>query len=359
MTLIQETKTAEGFAERVFNAGLETIDVFAIYLGEKLGLYRALLSHGPATNAELATYTGVNPRYVREWLEQQTVTGILEVDDPGSGDDRRFSLPPGHAEVLLDGDSLNYLAPFLRMLMAGGIAMPQLLAAYRTGGGVSWADLGADARTGQADMNRPWFLHSIGSDWFPKVDDLHAALTAGGRVADIACGEGWSTIAIALAYTEATVDGYDIDEPSIEAARRNAIEAGVFDRVTFHVEDVAALDINDEYDAVVGFEFVHDLPDPVSVLEAIRRIAKPGAPILVMDENVGHTFTGNRDDVERTMYGFSLFLCLPDGMSHKGSVGTGTVIRLETMRSYARQAGFSDATIQPIENDLWRFYKLS
>lgn len=358
MTLTQETTTAEAFAERVFNAGLETIDVFAIYLGEKLGLYRALLSHGPVTHTELATYTGVDPRYVREWLEQQTVTGILDVDDP-SQDDRRFSLPLGHAEVLLDGDSLNYLAPFLRMLMAGGIAMPQLLDAYRTGGGVSWADLGADARTGQADMNRPWFLNSIGSDWFPKVDDLHAVLTRGGRVADIACGEGWSTIAIAQAYPDAKVDGYDVDEPSIDAARRNAIEAGVSDRVTFHAVDVSTLELTGEYDALVGFEFVHDLPDPVSVLEAMKRIAKPGAPVLVMDENVGDTFTGERDDVERTMYGFSLLLCLPDGMSHPGSVGTGTVIRPETMRSYARQAGFADATIQPIDNDLWRFYRLS
>lgn len=358
MTLTQETQTADAFAERVFNAGLETIDVFAIYVGEKLGLYRALRSHGPVTESELATHTGADPRYVREWLEQQTVTGIVEVDDPASGDGRRFSLPEGHAEVLLNGDSLNYLAPFVRMLMAGGTAMPQLLDAYRNGGGVSWADLGADARTGQADMNRPWYLKSVGSDWFPKVEDLHNALVGGGQVADIAVGEGWSSIAIALAYPNATVDGYDVDAPSIEAARRNAIETGVSDRVSFHHVDVADLDLSAEYDAVVGFEFIHDLPDPVAVLSAMRRIAKPGAPVLVMDENVGETFSGERNDVERTMYGFSLFICLPDGLSHPGSVATGTVMRPDTMSSYARQAGFSDAVVQPIENDLWRFYRL-
>ncbi len=84
----------------------------------------------------------------------------------------------------------------------------------------------------------------------------------------------------------------------------------------------------------------------------------PGAPVLVMDENVGDTFSGERNDVERTMYGFSLFICLPDGLSHPGSVGTGTVMRPDTMSSYARQAGFSEAVVQPIENDLWRFYRL-
>ncbi len=358
MTLTPEPRSAEAFAERVFNAGLETIDVFAMYLGEKLGLYRALSSHGALTDSELAAHSGVDPRYVKEWLEQQTVTGILEVDDPNSPNGRRFSLPDGHAEVLLEGDSLNYLAPFMRMLMAGGIAMPQLLQAYRSGGGVSWAELGADARTGQAEMNRPWYLSSIGSDWFPNIQDLHAALIEGGRVADIACGEGWSSIAIALAYPKATVDGYDLDGPSIEAARRNASEAGVSDRVSFHDVDVADLDVSAEYEAVVGFEFVHDLPDPVRVLGAMRRMAKPGAAVLVMDENVGDAFTGERDDVERTMYGFSLFICLPDGMSHEGSVGTGTVIRASTMKSYARAAGFSDAVVQPIENELWRFYRL-
>ncbi len=131
------------------------------------------------------------------------------------------------------------------------------------------------------------------------------------------------------------------------------------ERVSFQAVDVASLDLEARYDAVVGFEFVHDLPDPVAVLEAIKRIAKPGAPVLVMDENVGERFTGEPDDVERTMYGLSLFICLPDGMSHPGSVGTGTVMRANTMRAYAREAGFSDAVIQPIENDLWRFYKLN
>lgn len=358
-TLEANQQTAEAFAERVFGASLEMIDMFAVYVGEKLGLYRALEAHGPATPQELARFTGISPRYAREWVEQQTVTGIVEVVDAAAGaDQRRYSLPPAHAEVLLDADSLNYLAPLVRMLMAGAVHMPDLLDAYRTGGGVSWGELGVDARTGQADMNRPWYLQEIGSNWFPKIPELHQVLEAGGRVADIGCGEGWSTIAIALAYPSARVEGYDVDAPSIEDARRNAIESGVSERVTFHCVDVAEIDLEDAFDAVVGFEFVHDLPDPVRVLFAINVMAKPGAPVVMMDENVPDKFTGEANDVERTMYGFSLFICLPDGMSHKGSVGTGTVIRAETMRDYARQAGFTDAVVQPVENDLWRFYRL-
>jgi 2-polyprenyl-3-methyl-5-hydroxy-6-metoxy-1,4-benzoquinol methylase len=149
-----------------------------------------------------------------------------------------------------------------------------------------------------------------------------------------------------------------VDEPSIQAARRHAEEAGVADRARFRVADVAAVDLEGVYDAVVGFEFVHDLPHPVEVLRAMRRLVKPDGPVVVLDENVPDRFTGEPNDVERVMYGFSVLVCLPDGMSHRPTVATGTVIRADTMRAYAQQAGFADVEIEPIDHDLWRFYRL-
>lgn len=66
---------------------------------------------GPLTAAELASRTGTHERYTREWIEQQTVTGILEVGDAlADAAVRRFRLPACHAEVLVERDSLNYLA---------------------------------------------------------------------------------------------------------------------------------------------------------------------------------------------------------------------------------------------------------
>jgi len=355
----KESKTPEAFAERVFGSYLAMIDVFAMHVGERLSLYRAIADHGPVTIDDLHRHTGIDPRYAREWLEHQTVTGILAVDDAGlAADQRGYSLPAGHAEVLLDRDSLNYLAPLLKIGMASAGVMPEMIDAYATGGGVSWEQLGVNARVGQADMNRPWYLQSIGPDWFPRVPELDATLRGGGVVADIGCGEGWSTIAIAHAYPKATVVGFDVDEPSIEAATRNAIESGVSDRVQFHAVDVATLDETDLYDAVVGFEFIHDLARPVMVLEAMRRMAKPGAPIVILDENVGEAFTGEADDVERLMYAFSLFVCLPDSMAQEPTAATGTVMRPGVMKAYATEAGFADAVAVSIDNDLWRFYQL-
>ncbi len=360
MTAVESrTSSVDDFSERVFTSILGTLEVLSMYVGDKLGLYAAM-GEEHTTRDELAAVAGVHPRYVGEWLEQQTVNGIILTDDATAPPDlRRYRLPPGHAEALLDTDSLAYVAAFIRLIAAAGVQLPGLLEAYLTGGGVSWEQFGDDMRTGQAAMNRPFYLSLVGTEWFPSVPELHSALQSGGRVADIACGEGWSTIAIAKAYPDATVDGFDIDEPSIAQARHNAETAGVADRVQFHHGDAASIGSGDPYDVVVGFEFVHDLPSPVEVLSTMRSIVKPDGLVVVMDEKVGETFTGEIDDIERLMYGFSIFVCLPDSMSHSGSVATGTVIRPSTMDSYAKQAGYTGAEILPIENALWRFYRLA
>jgi SAM-dependent methyltransferase len=346
-------------SRRLFDAVLGAMDMWSVYLGEKLGLYVTLAQRGPLTSAELAEAARIDPRYATEWLEQQTVTGFLAVDDHDlPDDDRRYALPPSHAEVLTNPDSLDYLAPFMRLTSAAGMQLPALVEAYRNGGGVGWNQFGPDMRTGQADMNRPWYLGALGTEWFPSVPELDQRLRAGARVADIGCGEGWSSIAMAVAYPDVVVHGYDLDEPSVHAARTHAEAAGVADRVSFVAGDAAAADCDGEYDVVTAFECIHDLAAPVDVLATMRRLAKPDGLVIVMDERVAERFPGRGDDVERVMYGFSLFICLPDGRSHTPSASTGTVMRPDTLRRYAEEAGFAGLEVLPIENDLWRFYRL-
>jgi SAM-dependent methyltransferase len=348
--------TTDALAQRIVDAALGTVDLFSIYLGDRLGWYRSLAADGPASAAELTSRTATDPRYTREWLEQQAVTGLLTVDD---GDPPRFTLPPVGIEVLTDEQSLSYLAPLARMFFAVAQQGPALLEAYRTGGGVSWDEFGADGRESQADMNRPWFTLELAGA-LRSVADLDAQLRAPGvRLADIGCGAGWSTIALAKAYPEATVHGFDIDAPSITLARDNAQkEPDLVDRVTFTHADAAALPAS-EYTAAFAFECIHDMPQPVAVLDAVRRSLTPGAPMIVMDEAVADVFTAPGDELERLMYGFSLGVCLPDGMSHQPSVATGTVMRASTLRTYALQAGFTDLEVLPIEDfGFWRFYRL-
>jgi 2-polyprenyl-3-methyl-5-hydroxy-6-metoxy-1,4-benzoquinol methylase len=353
---VTTSPTADEFAQRLLDAILGAQFVQAAYLGDRLGYYRALAEAGPLTSRELAARTGTAERYAREWLEHQAVADVLTVDDSAAPpDERRFDLPAGPAEALTETASPAHVLPMARMVGALGKRLDALVGAYRSGGGVSWAEFGEDAREGQGGANRPLFLGALPREYLPSIPEV-ATVLSGGRIADVGCGVGWSSIGIALAHPQVTVDGYDVDVPSIEAARANATEAGVADRVRFHTADVAT--VSGRYDMVTAFECVHDMPDPVTVLAAMRRLAEPNGVVLVMDENVAETFTAPGGDVEQLMYGWSITCCLPDGLATPGSVGTGTVMRPDTLRRYATDAGFTTVDVLPVQDDFFRFYRL-
>jgi SAM-dependent methyltransferase len=363
---VSETQTAEqrrdAFVEELFEKIIGVMEVASVYLGDRLGLYKALADGGPATSSELAERTGTHERYAREWLEQQAVAGVLEVEeDVGRPEARRYGLPAGHAEVLLDRDSLYYLAPVARFTMGLVNPLPALVEAFRAGAGLPYPDYGPDVREGQADANRPMFVNLLGSEWLPSVPDVHERLLRAdppARVADIGCGTGWSSISIARAYPSVRVDGYDLDQPSIELARQNAEQAGVADRVTFHVRDASDPTLEGRYDLATAFECIHDMGRPVEALRGMRRLVGEEGAVMVADERVPDSFEAPGDDTDRLMYGWSVLFCLPTGLADEPSVGTGTVMRQQTLRGYAEEAGYRDVEVLPIENDLWRFYRL-
>jgi 2-polyprenyl-3-methyl-5-hydroxy-6-metoxy-1,4-benzoquinol methylase len=320
-----------------------------------------LAENGPLTPSELAARAKIHERYAREWLEQQAVTGVLEVvGDADSAIARRFSLPEGHAEVLLDRDSLNYVAPLARIFVSLAGPMPKLLEAFRSGGGVSWAEFGADAREGQADGYRPVYLSLLGQAWLPAIAEVHARLVAepAARVADFGCGAGWGSLALARAYPRTLVDGFDLDAASIELAARNAQHLGLADRVSFRVRDAADPSLAGQYDLVMVLEALHDMSRPVEALQTMRRMLGPGGAVLVVDERVAEQFAVPGDDLERLMYAFSVLCCLPAGMAERPSAMTGTVMRPGTLRGYARDAGFDSVDVLPIEHDFFRLYLL-
>jgi len=349
----------EDLVGRLFESAVGAMDLFALYAGEKLGWYRSLAESGPATSAELAARTATNERYAREWLEQQATTGILVADGAQDAALRRFSLPEGYSAVLVDRESELFVSPLGRFVASVFAQAIPIVEAFRTGGGVGWEAFGEEMRTAQADFNRPFFQNSLVAGYLSQVPGVDAALSAtGARVAEIGPGGGWAAIAIARGYPNARIDGFDIDAASVELANANVREAGVADRVTITHKDAGAPDLRGTYDLVCAFECVHDMPDPVSVLATMRRLVKPRGTVLVMDERVGEEFGAVGDLIERLFYGFSLGVCLPDGMSRAGSVGTGTVMRPPTFREYCRDAGFADVEILPLEHDMFRFYRL-
>ncbi|HLB23969.1 MAG TPA: class I SAM-dependent methyltransferase [Dehalococcoidia bacterium] len=353
------TEERDAFAERVVSSVAAAMDVFSTYLGEKLGFYRAL-AEGPLTADALAAQAACSERYAREWLEHQAVTGILRVEG-GGGDEasRRYALPAGHAEVLLDRDSLSYVGPIVRLFVGAVSALPSLLEAYRTGGGVAYADYGVDLREGQGEINRPVFLQQLPHEWIPAMPDVHARLMrAGAKVADLGCGAAWSAIGIARAYPAAQVDAFDLDPASVALARSNVDKAGLGDRVRVQLRDAGDAELAGQYDLVAAFETIHDMSRPVEALGAMRRLAASGGGVMVVDERVGETFTAPADELERLMYGWSILHCLPAGMAEQPSAGTGTVLRPGTLRAYAREAGFADVETLPLDAGFFNVYRL-
>ncbi len=249
-----------------------------------------------------------------------------------------------------------------RSITACAKALPDVLDAFRTGGGVDWAAYGPDMIEAQGDFNRPWLRGSLGTAILPALPAIHARLSADppARVADVACGLGWAGIAIAEAYPNVHVDGFDRDPSSIDLANANARQAGVADRVTFAVRDAADPAAAGRYDLVVVIEAIHDLSHPVEVLAAIRGMLAPGGVALIADEKTEDVFTAPAGELERMFYGFSILTCLPAAMTEPDSSGTGTVMRADTLNGYATAAGFGGfERLDEPALDTLRLYRLT
>ena len=175
MTLATPTRTKQdeeqrgALVERIFYGGIAVLEMLSIYVGDRLGLYRTLADGGPLTASKLAQSAGIDERYAREWLEQQAVAGVLEVEtESADGAKRTYRLAPGHAAALLNGDSVNYLLPITWAIPGLAAMLPALLTAYRRGGGVPYSDYGPEFRNSIAFLNRPMFLNQLGSQWLPS-----------------------------------------------------------------------------------------------------------------------------------------------------------------------------------------------
>jgi 2-polyprenyl-3-methyl-5-hydroxy-6-metoxy-1,4-benzoquinol methylase len=348
----------EALADRLFRDALGTLELYTIYLGERLGLYQALHQGGPATSAELAARTGTAERYVREWLEHHAASGLLEVDDVAAGPlERRFLLPAAHAPVLADHDDVLFAAYRAIDIVRAARPLPDLVDAFRTGTAPPPLPWGPE---GRAADNRAIYLTLLGTEWLPAIPDIHRRLCAQppARVADLACGMGWSSIAIAHAYPLVTVDGFDLDAAAIADARHNAAAEGLADRVSFAVADAAAAGLSGRYDVVTILEGLHDMARPVDVLRAVRALLADGGSAVMIDENVADHFTAPAPDLERYHYGWSVVSCLPGAMGDPQTAATGAVMRTATVRRYAEEAGFHAVEVLPIQTPTWRFYQM-
>jgi SAM-dependent methyltransferase len=358
---VDDGAAIEQLAERLFLEGVGATHLFNAYLGVRLGLFKAIDEHPSSTTADLAKATALDEWYVREWLQAETIAGLVVADD----EDLRtahFTLAPGVVQTQIAETNPAYVGGLPYVLPAIGRGMPDLVDAFRTGAGVPYAAYGPEAIEAQAAMNRPAFVNDLAASWLPAMPDVDARLRDAdrpGSVADVGCGFGWAAIELAKAYPHVRVDGFDVDEQSIAQARRNAREHGVDDRVTFEVVDASATTYGGrEYDLVMFLECLHDIGRPVEALATARESVADDGVVLVMDERVAETRPPAGDPIEMFMATVSVLWCLPQSRVVADCEAPGTVMRPSTLEGIAKRAGWAGFEVLDIEHPFWRFYRL-
>lgn len=360
MAVTTEANPVEELVGRLFIEGVGTMHVMSVYLGVKLGLFKALSDGGPQTAAQLADATGLDAWYVHEWLQAETIAGLVTADAEDLWT-ATFTAAPGVQETLVEETSPAYLGGLSFAASAVGQVLPDLVEAFRTGAGVPYTRYGPEAVEAQAALNRPAFVNELATAWLPAIPDVFTRLQDDknpARVADVGCGVGWASIELAKAFPNIRVDGYDADEDSISRARQNAAEAGVNDRVTFEVVDAKTGGYGDKhYDLILFFECLHDMGRPVEALAQARSAVADGGTVIVMDERCGETIQVG-DPTESFFASASVLWCLPQSRVEPDCQAPGTVMRPDTFGAIARHAGWKGFDVLPIEHPFWRFYRL-
>ena len=306
------------------------------HLGDTLGLYTAMAGAGPVTPAELAGRTGTHERYVREWLCNQAAGGYVGYD-AGQG---TFELPPEQAAVLAEPTSPVYLPGLFEITAAMWSAAERLAGAFRTGEGIAWGEHEPRLFRGVERLYGPMYRSLLTTEWIPALDGVEEQLRAGVRVADVGCGRGVSTVAMATAYPSSRFTGFDAHAPSVAAASRAAAEAGVGDRVAFEVADADALP-PDRFDVVVLLDCLHDMGDPVGVARHLRDRLAEGGTVLLVEPMAGDDLVDNLHPVGRLAYAVSTAVCTPSSLSQPGRSGLGAQAGQRRLAEVLGAAGFS------------------
>ena len=313
-----------------------TVNAALVVIGDRLGLYRELAEAGPLTPAELSERTHTTERYVREWCNAQAASGWIGYD-AGSG---RYSMSPEQALMFADPNSPAFVGGAFQIALGSADAREQIAQAFTTGSGYGWHEHTGDVFEGCRRFFEPGYRANLVQSWIPALDGVHSKLQAGGRIADIGCGQGASAIIMAQAYPRAHVHGSDYHEASIAEARRLAAEAGVGERVEFAVEPAEAL-AGGAHDLVTSFDCLHDMGDPVGVARQVRAALAADGTWMIVEPRAGDSVQDNLNPVGRAYYAFSTLLCTPSSLSQEGGLALGAQAGPARLRKVLTSAGFT------------------
>jgi 2-polyprenyl-3-methyl-5-hydroxy-6-metoxy-1,4-benzoquinol methylase len=307
--VVNEAKLQQFLEKTVVELGAAASAVLA-GIGDKLGLYKAMAGAGPLTAAALAERTHTMPRCIREWLLNQAAGGIVTYDPQTD----RFTLPDEQACALADENHMAYVGGAFDVLEAMFRDRDRLMEAFRTGRGMDWGEHSPCLFHGTARFFGPTYRGNLVNAWIPALEGVEERLRRGAKVADVGCGFGISTTLMAQAYPRCQFYGFDLHAPSIEAARRQAAEAGVGDRIRFETAAAQAYP-GDNYDLVACFDCLHDMGDPVGCARHVRETLKDDGTWMIVEPFARDRPEENFNALGRLFYAASATVCVPNAVA--------------------------------------------
>lgn len=336
---INEEKLSD-FHGRVFQDLAGTYSGVMATLGNRLGLYEAMVCAGPMTALELAQKSGCAERYVREWLNSQVASEYIDYH-PSS---QTYELLPEQAEVLANKNS--------RFFMPGAWDAPvsmwededKSIHAFKTGEGVAWGEHSGRLFCGVAAFFRNAYMANLVDEWLPALDGMTERLKAGITVADIGCGHGHSTILMANAFPNSTFKGFDFHAESVETAKALANQAGVSDRVEFAVADAKSYE-PEKYDLICFFDCLHDMGDPVGAAAYAKSCLADDGTIMLIEPFAHDRVEDNISPVGRVYYAASTTICCAHSLSEDVGLALGAQAGPKRLRQVMSEAGFTRCTV--------------
>ncbi len=342
------------FSRRLFGHLNGAVTSALVYLGDELGLYRALAEGGPATSSELAERTGLAERWVREWLYNQGAAGLLEAQA-----DDRFALGPEACAVLAEEAHPAFGAGMFSQLPKTLGAVEQLRESFRTGIGLPYDAFGPEGARGVERGFAPWVRSFLVPAVIRRVPGLAERLAGGAQVADVGCGAGVALLVLAEAFPEASFHGYELSRFALERAEQNRAGAGVTN-LAFHDVRQEPLPDDARFDLVLSFDCLHDMTDPAGMARSIRRALRPDGVWLIADIKSYPSYAENvaENPMASLMYGFSVLTCMSSALSEPGGAGLGTLGLPEAhAKALAEDAGFTRFERLPVDHPINAFYQ--
>jgi SAM-dependent methyltransferase len=303
-------------------------------LGSRTGLLAAL-GQRAGTVEEIAVRAGVDRRNCLEWLRALAAAGHV------SEANGVFSLSPETTMVLGPGFPVDARA-IVEFVSGTPAVIDQVAQAISTGTGVEPAIFQEAYGEAVARVNAPTYRAALVTEWIAGVPGLADKLSAGGRVADLACGNGTAAVLIATAFPLSHVVGYDLDAGVID-------QAGLPANVELRAADVRALPRGEQFDLVICLDSLHHFGDAEVITHQVHQVLEPSGVFLIAESGLtGDLATDCTNPFAAIVYSAGLLYCLQENLA-AGGLGHTAADGPSWVTDALAIAGFTDITVTPSE----------